>query len=384
MTISLQHCKKGEEKENLKLLLNKINFKPKINSTVLIKPNLCAIKPKDESEITNPKLIEALIDYLRIYGCKILIAETNNLGPRDKKYTFNNIINNSGYKYLNNLKGVNFIDLEKGQIIKKKVIDKILKVPKIIYEVDYYINFAKLKTHFISEVSLCLKNQMGIVPESERMRYHRENLNMNIAYLSTILKPDLCLIDGIIGMEGKGPHWGKKKRCNLLIAGTNNVEIDSFAVALINQNPDKVKHLKLSKDLSSGKYYSKKYVDLINKYKIDFEPASEVTFQYGNFYIYLDKGKPCNCCGRTVEYLLKKSYKNPIVFMKVLYYYLFKKTTIIIGKVNDKKFNISDKNLKKVYCIGKCTKNLAQKHKFNNLDKCPPSLEEAMDFFKNN
>ena len=253
MTISVVSCKKREIKKKISELINFVGWEPKKNSTVLLKPNLCAIKPKNESEITEPLIIEAIINFLKGFNCKIIIAETNNLGPSDKSYTFDDIIRNSGYRRFEKYENVTIVDLEKGPIIKKKIRGVTLEIPDLMNSVDHYINIAKIKTHFVTEVSLCLKNQMGIVPEPERMRYHREDLDKNIAYLSTVLKPDLCIVDGIVGMEGKGPHWGKSKKSNILIAGTNIVETDSITSALIGIDPSTVKHLKLAKDIEDGK-----------------------------------------------------------------------------------------------------------------------------------
>ncbi len=368
MVIEIIKCPKYHNRKAIIRLLNNLKWKPKSNSTILIKPNLCAIRPKNVCEITDAILVEALCGYLAELNCNVLIGETNNLGPLDKKHSYEDIITNSGYAYLERLVNVSIVDLEKGPTVSKKIDGINLKIPKIVFEVDYYINFAKLKTHFVTGVSLCTKNQMGIVPQVERMRYHREGINKNISALAKALQPDLCIIDGIVGMEGKGPHWGKDKHSSLLIAGTDMAEIDAVTCKIIGIGPESVEHLE---EINISKHES-----LMKEYCTPFKPSEKVTFQWGKISVYLQNGNPCNCCGRAVESL--KRVRKPSLLFKLLYRYFFKKTVIIIGRINPKLVDI-DLSDADVFCIGHCTTKFAKKNKFKYIDNCPPSRKEVIN-----
>ena len=148
MSVIKIDCKEGEEKEKITKFFNQLNWKPKKKTTVLLKPNLCAVKIANPSEITSPKIIEALIDYFTTYDCTILLGETNNLGPPDKNHTFWDILKNSGYSKFDNYSNVRIIDFDQYDFIKKKIKGVIIPIPQILEDVDYYINVAKMKTHW--------------------------------------------------------------------------------------------------------------------------------------------------------------------------------------------------------------------------------------------
>ena len=75
--------------------------------------------------------------------------------------------------------------------------------------------FAKLKTNIYTGVTLGFKNAMGAIPYALRERNHNYYINKKLADLLYLFKPDLVIIDGIIGGEGNGGviypelHYGR-------------------------------------------------------------------------------------------------------------------------------------------------------------------------------
>jgi uncharacterized protein (DUF362 family) len=78
---------------------------------------------------------------------------------------------------------------------------------------------AKLKTHIQTGVTLGLKNQKGLLLSEDKKRFHKRDLSGCIRAPSVVARPDLTLVDGIVGLEGDGP-WrrGTPKEMNLLVA----------------------------------------------------------------------------------------------------------------------------------------------------------------------
>ncbi len=87
-----------------------------------------------------------------------------------------------------------------------------------------------------------------------RINMHRTDLEKSIAYLGKLIKPTLNIVDGIISMEGNGPHHGKGKKTDIIVAGNDMVEIDSTICYLLGVNFRKVKHISIAENIKVGNY----------------------------------------------------------------------------------------------------------------------------------
>ena len=140
--------------------------------------------------------------------------------------------------------------------IKNGIVLKSLAVCGEIKNFDYIVSIPVFKTHMHCGVSLSLKNMKGCLRTREKVRLHQlpqpeggtdeKTLNIAIADLSTILKPDLALIDGTIGMEGLGPSAGTPKKMNLVLASTDYLNADAVAATLMGFKPEEIPHIRLT------------------------------------------------------------------------------------------------------------------------------------------
>lgn len=87
---------------------------------------------------------------------------------------------------------------------------------KTYMDSDFLISLAKLKMHTITGITCVLKNQFGANPQKRKIHYH-SNLITVIHDLNKVKLPDLCLVNGIIGMEGNGPVDGTPILSRLLL-----------------------------------------------------------------------------------------------------------------------------------------------------------------------
>jgi hypothetical protein len=120
---------------------------------------------------------------------------------------------------------------------------KDLRLSEVFLDCDYFISLSKLKTHEFERFSGILKNQFGCLSTKNKEQYH-PFLPKVIADVNSILKPDLCIIDGLIAMEGKGPGFGDPKEMNVLIVGNDPVATDAIAASTMGIVPNSVPHLK--------------------------------------------------------------------------------------------------------------------------------------------
>jgi uncharacterized protein (DUF362 family) len=104
-------------------------------------------------------------------------------------------------------------------------------VARVVLNADRLINLPTAKSHAATGVSFGLKNLMGLV--WERADMHSMNLHRAIAELALIIKPDLTIVDATRALISGGPGGpGKTVELNTVIAGTDVVAVDSYAVGI--------------------------------------------------------------------------------------------------------------------------------------------------------
>jgi len=113
----------------------------------------------------------------------------------------------------------------------------------MLLDCDYFVSIAKLKTHETERFTGILKNQFGCLPVKVKDKYH-PYLPKVIADVNSVLRPDLCIIDGIVAMEGEGPNFGAPKEMNLLIGGNDPVATDAVAARVMGLDPHSVPMIK--------------------------------------------------------------------------------------------------------------------------------------------
>ena len=103
-------------------------------------------------------------------------------------------------------------------------------VPKIFSSVirgeASYVSVPKLKTILYTEVTLGFKNAMGTIPYNLRQRNHHYAIDRKLVEMLYLFRPDLVLIDGVVGGEGECPAPVDPVDSRLIIAGDQPVETD--------------------------------------------------------------------------------------------------------------------------------------------------------------
>ncbi|MEM2455640.1 MAG: DUF362 domain-containing protein, partial [Candidatus Bathyarchaeia archaeon] len=66
--------------------------------------------------------------------------------------------------------------------------------------------------------------------------FHRKLLDI-LLYINRVIRQDLIIVDGIIGMAGLGPVWGKPVNLNLIVSGFNPVTVDAVCCRIMGINP---------------------------------------------------------------------------------------------------------------------------------------------------
>jgi uncharacterized protein (DUF362 family) len=120
-------------------------------------------------------------------------------------------------------------------------------LPKLLLdEVDVFINVPVLKTHLITEITLGFKNLWGCIPDAKRLIYHHI-FNEAVVAIAKALPPQIVIIDGLYGLDKKGPNYGKVVKMDTLIVADSIGAADLVGCHIMDIDPYKVGHLRSAK-----------------------------------------------------------------------------------------------------------------------------------------
>jgi uncharacterized protein (DUF362 family) len=132
-----------------------------------------------------------------------------------------------------------------------------VEVAKEILRSDVVINLPAAKSHSATGVSLGMKNLMGLI--WDRGYFHQAtDLHRAIAELSTVIRPDLIIVDASRALVTGGPGGpGKVLELGTIVAGTDPVAVDAHVVGMApwmnrSMTPDQVAYIAEASSLGLG------------------------------------------------------------------------------------------------------------------------------------
>ncbi len=234
----------------IRLLREGIPEKP-----VVIKPNIVT---QDRPPVTtDARVVEGIIKALKKSGIQdIVIAEGSGYGNTEEN------LFKLGYSKL----GAELIDLDKEKTVTVpvnncRVWNEII-IPEILLN-KFIISVPVLKEHSMCDITISLKNMVGILPERYYSGYwtykksiiHRHNTHGCIADIISVIKPDWAIVDATVGMRGS--HLAGtpvRPPLNLVYGSTDPLEADKFGCGLLNKIWRDITYLQMiADDIKSSK-----------------------------------------------------------------------------------------------------------------------------------
>jgi uncharacterized protein (DUF362 family) len=219
---------------------------------VLLKVNLLSGKEPEKAVTTHPEFVRAVAKAVKEAGGDPYIGDSP-AGPFSKRnlnkaYEHSGLANLAGEEgiTLNFNTGVKKLDFPNGKRLRRSPIcDYVLNADKVIA-------LPKLKTHSFQYMTLACKNMYGVVPGLTKAKYHaqfprRVSFADMMLDILTIVKPQLYIMDGIIGMEGQGPGSGDPVKMDLVLASTDCVAMDISVCKILGVEPVGIPVLKRAK-----------------------------------------------------------------------------------------------------------------------------------------
>lgn len=223
--------------------------KLKNSNKAVIKPNLVSVyyksgmKDLQYPESTDPRVLDAVVEWVQQYQPRVVIAESSGK-PMPTKTSFKT----SGIDRIAKYRKTQLVTLETQPVTryllpKAKVMKEVL-LPSPFDEVAqgsaFYISVPKLKTNLYTRVTLGFKNSMGIIPYALRERNHNYHIDDKLTDLLYIIRPNVTLIDGIVGGEGNTPAPVDPVDSRVVIAGVDPVATDRIGTKIMGFDLDSI------------------------------------------------------------------------------------------------------------------------------------------------
>jgi uncharacterized protein (DUF362 family) len=224
----------------------------KPNQTVVIKPNIGWAREPETGANTNPLLVKRIIEHCKEAGAKKIYVFDNPVDDRQRCYQ------KSGIEQTAKEAGAIVVPGDADRYFHKITVPnaktlKDAKVHELILQSDVYINVPVLKNHFASNLTMAMKNQMGIV--QDRDFFHYSGLHKCIAELCLFKKPDLNVLDAYRVTLRNGPQSAGQNDIELrksLLISKDIVAIDAAGAKMLGVEPKDVNHILLGSEMKIG------------------------------------------------------------------------------------------------------------------------------------
>ena len=233
--------------ESLEMIEDEV--RPK--SRVVIKPNF--VSTRNQLSATKVEHVKAIADFFEGKCDEIIVAESSAVGRAEDGYR--------NYGYYDQLRNVQFVNLDEGEHEEVEIFDEDGKKAKIhvskllIDEDSFTVSAAKLKTHDIVVATLSAKNViMASMLEKSRMHPDYKTANRNLAEVMKHLHIDLAVMDGLNAMEGNGPTHGTGINAECVIVSTDFLAADRVALEVMGIDPGTVGYLNYIHKLGFGEF----------------------------------------------------------------------------------------------------------------------------------
>lgn len=219
-------------------------------SVVMVKPNIGWSRTPAQAANTNPYVVEAIVEMCREAGAKKVKVADHTVNPARMTYA------RSGIKdAVKRAKGsMEFIDERKFK--DKDISDgEMLKswpIYKDALDADVLINVPIAKHHSLTKLSLGIKNLMGLIQNREDIH---TRIDQKLADISSVIKPDLVVMDAYRILTAHGPNSGTAKDVKLagqVIAGSDPVAVDSYSATLFELKGEDIGYIKESYNKGLG------------------------------------------------------------------------------------------------------------------------------------
>ncbi len=217
---------------------------------IVIKPNIAWDRLPEQAANTNPEVVATVAQLCFEAGAK-------------KVKVFDSPVNDPRRCYVQSgiEKALKPIGVELKYVDERRFRDMNIKGEALkswplyteIFEADKVINIPVAKHHSIAKLTMSMKNWMGIMG-GRRSSIH-QRIDESLADLMLVIKPVLTILDAVRIMTANGPSGGDLadvKKLDTVIAGTDQVAIDSYGATLFGMKGNDLGYVRIADKMGLG------------------------------------------------------------------------------------------------------------------------------------
>ena len=223
---------------------------------VLVKPNLLMKRDPEQHTTTHPAVVEAVVRELQAMGCVVTIADSP--GGLFTEGILRGLYAVTGMEEVAKRTGaaLNYSTESADVELTHPYQTHMLTVMRCAAESDCIVSIGKIKTHGLTAYTGVVKNLFGLVPGTLKVDCHARYPEIGefckaVLDIERWAKPCLSVLDGVWGMEGKGPSGGSPRKLGALVISDDAHACDVVGSALIGFEPEEVATLKCVMDLDT-------------------------------------------------------------------------------------------------------------------------------------
>jgi uncharacterized protein (DUF362 family) len=219
---------------------------------VLVKPNIGWDVPPERGGNTNPALVARIVEQALAAGAKEVYVFDHSCDDDRRCYKTSGIeaaAKGAGAKVAPGFMEGAYQSVEiPGETLIRA------KVHELLLQADVFINVPVLKHHSSSQLTIGMKNLMGVV--WNRGSWHASGLTQCIVDMTAYRKADLTVVDAYRVMKDNGPRGISEAdvvQMKTQILSTDPVAADAAAAKLFGVEPKDIYHIATAAQAGLGR-----------------------------------------------------------------------------------------------------------------------------------
>lgn len=327
--------------------------------SVLIKPNLFEPVSYTTGQTTSPYLVEALIKWCYARGAKeVIVGEGPSYFLAD--HSLKECFIKTGIAEVAERCDAQWILFDEHPFRTYRDISPFLpkqfRISEHAFSHNKIINLPVPKTHYLTKVSIAMKNLKGFLKREDKPLFHRVGINEAVVELNKIITPSLNLVDFTAPVQ---------KHSGFVLAGSDIVAVDTVSASLMGLTPDDINTIQLGHNAGLGEKNLAR-IDIqgedIKGLKMRYELPSEWLNKKFPLLKIIGYDAACSGCIIPLFSSLAELENQGNSFKKPL--------TIVLGSADYTGHSHT------VLYIGDC--NSPRLKKSSQVEGCPPQKEEIL------
>jgi uncharacterized protein (DUF362 family) len=218
---------------------------------VVVKPNMAWDRTPEQAANTNPEVVSEVVKMCFEAGAKKVKVFDRTVNDPRRCYVQSGIAD--ALKPL----GADVIYVDERKFKDMNIKGEAMKTWPLyteLFESDKIINIPVAKHHSLAKLTMAMKNWMGVMGGSRRQIHQR--LDESLVDLSGFIKPTLTILDAVRILTANGPQGGNLadvKKLDTVIAGVDQVAIDSFGATLFGMKGSDLGYVRIADKYGLGK-----------------------------------------------------------------------------------------------------------------------------------